>query len=95
MVFATTTLIQEKPMCHYQYLTLIEQEKIMFFCAQGKSLSMIASGLGRKKRRLRVKSPETSQEKTISRRSRRSTIMSDARNVVPIKSWTVATCVQS
>ena len=43
MVFAKTTLIKEYPMCHYQHLTLIEREKIMFFRAQGKNLSAIAN----------------------------------------------------
>ena len=49
MEFATTTLIKEKPMCHYHHLTLIEREKIMFFRAQGKNLSTIAGELGRNK----------------------------------------------
>ena len=49
MVFAKTTLIKEHPMCHYHHLTLIEREKIMFFRAQGKNLSVIAKELGRSK----------------------------------------------
>ena len=49
MVFAKTTLIKEHPMCHYHHLTLIEREKIMFFRAQGKKLSVIAKELGRSK----------------------------------------------
>ena len=49
MMFAKTTLIKEYPMCHYQHLTLIEREKIMFFHAQGKNLSIIAKELGRSK----------------------------------------------
>ena len=49
MVFAKTTLIKEYPMCHYQHLTLIEREKILFFRAQGKNLSVIAKALGRSK----------------------------------------------
>ena len=36
-------------MCHYHHLTLIEREKIMFFRAQGKNLSVIAKELGRSK----------------------------------------------
>lgn len=36
-------------MCHYQHLTLIEREKISFFRAQGKNLSVIAKALGRSK----------------------------------------------
>ena len=36
-------------MCHYQHLTLIEREKILFFRAQGKNLSVIAKALGRSK----------------------------------------------
>ena len=49
MVFAKTTLIKEHPMCHYHHLTLIEREKIMFFRAEGKNLSVIAKELGRSK----------------------------------------------
>ena len=44
MVFAKTTLIKEHSMCHYQHLTLIEREKIMFFRAQGKNLSIKCLG---------------------------------------------------
>ena len=36
-------------MCHYHHLTRIEREKIMFFRAQGKNLSVIAKELGRSK----------------------------------------------
>ena len=49
MMFAKTTLIKEYPMCHYRHLALIEREKIMFFHAQGKNLSIIAKELGRSK----------------------------------------------
>ena len=46
MVFAKTTIRKEQPMCHYHHLTLVEREKIMFFHAQGNSVSAIAKSLG-------------------------------------------------
>lgn len=36
-------------MCHYNHLTLVEREKIMYFCAQNYSISEIATLLQRSK----------------------------------------------
>lgn len=95
MVFAKTTLIKEYPMCHYQHLTLIEREKIMFFRAQGKNLSVIAKELRRSKATISRELRRNGKDAYIFLQSRINDIVHVARNVVHTKSWTILTCLLS
>ena len=95
MVFAKTTLIKEHPMCHYHHLTLIEREKIMFFRAQGKNLSVIAKELGRSKatisRELRRNGSDTLYIPAMAHKQYRTR----RKKCRPQKNWTTPTCLLS
>lgn len=95
MVFAKTTLIKEYPMCHYQHLTLIEREKISFFRAQGKNLSVIAKALGRSKatisRELRRNGRDALYIPAIAHKRYRTR----RKKCRPHKSWTILTYLLS